>query len=389
MANLLLKMGARHQLTLLHLQTGQEAGASTAVADRCVHVEAVPVADPFRWGHKRARVTRVAAALAGTPDWVMRTRSERVRDRVAALARAGAPDILHIEHTVMGQYLDAAPGAASTVVVYEPGAAAALDRMRAVRGAKRVPAMLEAAAWRRFEWTVMARADAAVVFTEHDRRAVEGPARRGDTLVRTVALGARVPDEPLSPTGHEPLGVLFVGNFVHAPNGVGARALVDTIMPAVRRTHPEARLTIVGPHPPADLAALQDRLTMVTGEVSDLRPYLDGAAVVVAPLWTGGGMRVKVLEALAAGKATVATPLAAEGLDVVDGEHLLVREAPEAFADAIVALLSDPLARGRLAAAGRAWAVERPGWDAVARRVEAVWEEALARRLSVTSPAHP
>jgi glycosyltransferase involved in cell wall biosynthesis len=388
MASSLLELGLRHEITLLHLQTPQEPGVCPAVADRCAQVVVVRLEpeDATRAGRRRARAARLRAALAGTPDWVLRTRSASCRRRIAELVRTCAPEVLHVEHTVMGQYLAAARSITSVLVVHDPGAAAARDRARDAGRLRRIPAVLEAAAWRRYEAGVLRRADAAVVFTDHDRRAVERSALSGDTLVRTVALGGRVRDRPLSPTGRAPLGVLFVGNFVHAPNVAGAQVLVDTIMPAVRRAKPRAMLTLVGPGPPATLVARRDEHTAVTGEVPDVAPYLDAAAVVVAPLWTGGGMRVKVLEALGAGKAVVATPLAVEGLEVVDGRQLLVRDTPETFAAAIVALLDDPAARARIAAQARAWAVERPGWDTFARHVGAVWEEALARRGFTTSP---
>ena len=87
---------------------------------------------------------------------------------------------------------------------------------------------------------------------------------------------------------------------------------------------------------------------VVTGRVQDVTPYLDRAAVVVAPLRLGGGTRVKVLEALAAGKAVVASPLAAEGITQCDGEHLLLAESDEEFADATTRLLDDPDARSAL-----------------------------------------
>src|SRR2546422_10461962 len=95
---------------------------------------------------------------------------------------------------------------------------------------------------------------------------------------------------------------------------------------------------------------------IVTGPVPDVTPYLDRTAIVVVPLRLGGGMRVKVLEALAAGKAMIASPLAVEGLAVVDGEHAVLAETDQQFCDAIVQLLADPARRAALAGSARAWA---------------------------------
>jgi glycosyltransferase involved in cell wall biosynthesis len=102
---------------------------------------------------------------------------------------------------------------------------------------------------------------------------------------------------------------------------------------------------------------------VVAGEVPDLAPLLARAAVVVAPLALGGGMRVKVAEALAAGKAVVATRLAVEGLAVRDGLHLCIADEDEAFAAAIVRLLANASARDAMALRARAWAEAHLGWE--------------------------
>jgi glycosyltransferase involved in cell wall biosynthesis len=121
----------------------------------------------------------------------------------------------------------------------------------------------------------------------------------------------------------------------------------------------------VGEAPPPELVAAASRRddTTVTGRVADVAPHLAAAAVVVAPLRLGRGMRVKVLEAMAAGKAVVASPLALEGLDVRDGHEVLVAEGADATARAVHALLADRPRRRALADAARAWAEESRTWD--------------------------
>jgi glycosyltransferase involved in cell wall biosynthesis len=115
----------------------------------------------------------------------------------------------------------------------------------------------------------------------------------------------------------------------------------------------------------------------VVGEVADVRPYLQRAAVAVAPLTFGGGSRLKILEALAMGKAVVSTPKGAEGLELIDGEHLAIR-ALDDFPEAIASLLSDPQRRRQLGAAGRAFVQAEHDWSSLAERLtESV--EALLR----------
>ena len=109
-------------------------------------------------------------------------------------------------------------------------------------------------------------------------------------------------------------------------------------------------------------------------QVPDVMPYLDRAAVVVVPLRMGGGMRIKVLEALAAGKAVVASRRATEGLDITDGEQLMLAETDAEFARTIARLLADPARRRSLAACGREWSRSNLGWDRVASAYDALYQ---------------
>jgi len=102
-------------------------------------------------------------------------------------------------------------------------------------------------------------------------------------------------------------------------------------------------------------------------------------ALVVVPLRLGGGMRAKVLEALAAGKAVVASSLAVEGLDLVDGEHVLLAETDQQFCDAIVQLLADPARRTALAAHAYAWAHAQLGWERSIAAYERLYESLMER----------
>jgi polysaccharide biosynthesis protein PslH len=172
---------------------------------------------------------------------------------------------------------------------------------------------------------------------------------------------ARVTGEP------EPGRLLFTGTLDYAPNAEAVRWFATQVLPLVRARRPDARLTVVGRNPPADVEALgAEEAVEVTGWVDDIAPYQQAAAVTVAPLRSGGGTKLKVLEALASARPVVATPVAAEGIDVVDGRHLLVRDAAPAFAEAVVELLDDPPRAEALGAAGRELVAERYDWNVLA-----------------------
>jgi len=142
------------------------------------------------------------------------------------------------------------------------------------------------------------------------------------------------------------------------------------VWPLVRQRRPELRLVIVGAQPAAQVLALRKEGITVTGTVEDVRPFYRGALVSVVPLRVGGGTRLKVLEAMAAGTPVVSTSLGAEGLAVTAGKDILIADTPEAMADAIVSLQAKSPPWQELVANGRRSVRERYDWEVVG---EVLW----------------
>lgn len=175
----------------------------------------------------------------------------------------------------------------------------------------------------------------------------------------------------------KPHHVVFTGAMRHQPNADGASWYVREVHPLVQRHIADASVAVVGADPPASMRALSSTSVEITGQVEDVRPYLSRAKVAVVPLWSGGGTRLKVLEAFAAGRPVVSTTIGAEGIDARDGEHLLLADSPEAFAEAIVRVLVDDALAAGLGSAGRQLAEERYGWGNITRQLVATHDQAL------------
>jgi glycosyltransferase involved in cell wall biosynthesis len=148
------------------------------------------------------------------------------------------------------------------------------------------------------------------------------------------------------------------------------------VLPLILEQRPGTNFAIVGqrPHPRLDILRDIPGVT-ITGYVDDVRPYLAGARVYVAPLRVGGGTRLKLLEAMAMGKPIVSTTVGAEGFPVVNGQELILADAPETFAREVLDLLENPTRRARLAAAGRAFAQANYGWDALIPQLEKIYHD--------------
>jgi glycosyltransferase involved in cell wall biosynthesis len=359
-------LAEEHYVGVLFLRAREEPGLGAGLGRRLALVEEVRRPDRQSGpGRRLAGLAHAARGLAaGRPAWASDWWVRAFAARAGQVAAAWRPDVVQAEFHVMGQYLPGLRGYGALVLVeHEPGAAAARDRAATARGPERVARRVDAGAWRRYERRVLACADAVVAFTERDQTELEALA--GGVPVARIPFGADLPAEPLDALGTDPPRIVFVGNLNHPPNAQAAVDLVHRIAPAVRRQRPDVVIEIVGEAPRALARRLRVPGVVVAGVVPEVGPHLDRAAVVAVPARLGGGMRVKVVQTLAAGKALVATARAVEGLDLVPGRHALIAETDDEFADAITGLLNDPERRRALGMAARAWAGVHLRWEDV------------------------
>src|SRR5919202_716315 len=384
-AQFLARMAERHDVALVCLRHRRDPEVDPLLRSRLALVEEVERPD---WSSTSIR--RLTGGLrtrlrlfAGTPLWACEVDVPAYRERLRAVLAEWQPDIVKIEYSVMGTYLRDLEGAGAPIVLVEPDPAshAALDLQRVSRR-KRLLRRLDVLAWKQFEPNVLHRVDAAVVYTARDARLLSAHTPKG--VLSQIPFGTDFLERFSSADGAAGSGdVLFFGSFVHFPNVDAARRLKDAIFPRVRARHPRSFLYIVGENPPSELAASPDGQVVVTGRVPDLGPYIARAGVVAVPIRLGSGMRVKVLEALAAGKPGVASRLAVEGLGVVDGGQLLTAETDDEFAERISLLLGDDELRAQLGAHARAWAERNLGWSETLDRFDELYTRLLETQRRV------
>jgi glycosyltransferase involved in cell wall biosynthesis len=240
---------------------------------------------------------------------------------------------------------------------------------------------------RREERAAWQQVDGITLTSERDAQMV----RRDAPHKPTAVIPNGVDTEFFRHSGRpvEPGTVLFFGAINYYPNTDGLLFFLDEVFPLVKGQVPgspegteaagspalRVKLWIVGQQPPPAIAERAAEDVIVTGLVDDVRPYLERAAVVVVPLRIGGGTRLKIVEAMAMGKAIVATRLGAEGLDVRDGVDILLADTPHEFAAQVARVLRDPELARRLGEAARRHAEERYTWRAAVDRLERFYQE--------------
>jgi polysaccharide biosynthesis protein PslH len=386
-ANVLEHVSRRHEVALVYLRESGEAPLDEGLHTRLDLVEEVA---RLRGGTSprsllAARARDVVGLARGRPRWVRELDAPDLPHRLAAVVALWRPDLVQVEYLVMMKNRRMLGHSAPVVLVeHDPAVPAAHGRYLADRGMGKVTACAELLAWRAFARRALRALDSVVVFTDRDaialRQLVTG------VPVVTIPLGVDVSQEALDPAGDHPPSLLFVGSFIHEPNVDAATRLARCIFPRVTSMHPGVELLLVGHRPTPEVLALAGDRVTVHGDVPDVTPFLDRAAAVVVPVRMGGGMRVKVLEAFAAGKALVASRRAVEGLDVIPGQHLLLAETDDEFVEAVSQLLVDERRRIQLAVAGREWVRGRLSWDHTARRFEDLYSSLLSVRASGVKP---
>ncbi len=254
-------------------------------------------------------------------------------------------------------------------------------------GRARLRALVKWASITRWEKRLLPLADEVWVPSEIDaerQRRVCGGRARVRAVPNALDIGAYPPRTTAG--SHDILSPAYYG---YRPNVVGAELLRDRVLPAVRRRVPDARLLLVG-HDPLELAGMLARPPEViaTGTVPDTRPYFESAGVLAVPLLQGGGTRYKILEALALGVPVVTTPLGCEGIDVRDGEHLLIRDI-DGFAEAIASILVDPAHGRALVERGRRLVEAAYSWDYAEALVRAALRSTADGDRVGAASAHP
>jgi glycosyltransferase involved in cell wall biosynthesis len=233
----------------------------------------------------------------------------------------------------------------------------------------------EAARWRRLERACFQEFAGIWTMSDHDReRALAESAAPDRTFV--VPNGVDTARFTPASAAAEAPEVFYVGSFRHLPNVLGFKKLRHEVMPHIWKRFPQAVLRVVaGPDPQRYHSVREsDPRVLIHGFVEDLRPLYACASVVAVPLLVSAGTNIKVMEAMACGKAVVTTSIGCVGLDLEDGYDALIRDDSAAFAEAVIELLSDPARRQALGAAARATAERRFSWEAVAQAALASYE---------------
>lgn len=386
-------LAQRHRVTLVSfVRASDTPGALAHLAEFCEHVHTITISRS-----RLADALHLARSLTQTtPFLIQRDESPSMAALAQSLAASGAYDLIHADQLWMAPYAHLAYAAAPS----NRRPARILDQHNAVFQIPRRMAQqtlnplwrallrLEERKLAAYEADQVAQFDATVWVTDEDRAALRDrvsglPAPQPVSYQRPAIAARRLstvipicvaPDETASIQRQPDASrVTFLGGLHWPPNAEGVAWFIRQVWPQVREAAPHATLTLIGSRPPKHLQRLAQPGSGIEllGYVDDPSLYLAETGVFIVPLLSGGGMRVKILDAWAWGLPMVSTTIGAEGQAVHDGQNILLADTPDRFANAVVRLLRQTGLAEKLATAGRQTVETSYNW----RRTYTAWDK--------------
>ncbi len=376
--NLLLPLARRHQLTYIGRSEGptHSRAASTFLGDH--GITPILIEAPLQTKRGAGFYINLARNLVSPLPYSAASHIKPAMRAAAVEHAALAPvDLWQIEWSGYGYCVENLPGP----VVLQAHNVDALIWKRYYEAeanpAKRLFIRDQWQKFERFERTVFRSVDKVVAVSTADAALAE--TSYGALPIDVVDNGVDVAGFAGISPALQSNTILFLGALDWRPNIDAADQLLDHIFPALRALQPQARLTIVGRHPSE---ALRRRVAEEAGvelhaDVPDVKPFLAASAAMAVPLRVGGGSRLKILEALAAGLPVVSTAVGAEGLEIEPGAHYVRADTAQDMAIALAGALTDPVHHCRQAEAGRKAVAQRYDWTMLAAKLEGIWEQCV------------
>jgi polysaccharide biosynthesis protein PslH len=379
--HLLTRMAQRkHRIT--YICRGEALGTDAQQITRFLAergIETIVVDDPVPRKAGWQFYGRLAANLASPLPYAVASHdSPKMREQVQALASRRRVDLWQFEWTPYADMLPWSPRVRKLINAHNVDSLLWERYYRTEANAARRWYIKQQ--WRKFEAyerAALPRAARVVTVSEEDATLV----RERFEMARVDVVDNGIDKDFFADV--KPCGrlqrILFLGSLDWRPNLDAVGILLDLVLPAVRKELPAAQFCIVGRNPPAWLLRRTRDLPGVElhPNAADIRPYLSQSAVMAVPLRSGGGSRLKILEALASGLPVVSTRVGAEGLCLRHGQELIIVERAEEVSAELVRCLRDPAGARAMAERGRQFVLQNYDWDVLAGKLEKAWEKCV------------
>jgi polysaccharide biosynthesis protein PslH len=375
--NLLSRVSRRHEVSLVaFLMAPEDAEGVPHLQQLCAKVEIATF-------QQRSRLAKTPGmlryALEGKPPELSLAYSEELAKKIRRLVVATKFDIVQIESR-MALYIEMLQQDeyCKKIMMFQNFTFQQDSRVFLIekQWGRKIRVLLNSLAMRHWEPRYAERFDRCITVSQLDKNLLMNinPRLHVDVIPNGVDIQKY---QPLAIKNVLP-SLLFIGNMGYPPCVDAAIYFCKEIFPLILRRNDAVNLWIVGRNPRPEVLNLKSYNVHVTGRVVDVIPYYQLSAVSVVPLRAGGGTRLKILESMALGRPVVSTTIGCEGLDVVDGKHLLIADDPRLFAEKTVRLLGNPQLYKELAINGRQLVEALYDWDKIADDLMEIYRELLS-----------
>jgi polysaccharide biosynthesis protein PslH len=378
--NLIRRVARKHEVYLAaFLEKPEDAEGVHHLQEFCARVETVNF-------QQRSRLAKAPGmlrfALEGKPPELKLLYSEELVSRIKQLISAVDFDLVQIEHSRMGLYLEALPreSRCKSILMFHNITSLQYGRVSQVerRWGRKLRSWINSVTMGFWEPHYAEKFDRCATVSEADRQLL----LKANSRLQVEIIPNGVDTEkfqPLSlPTENASLSLMFIGNMGYPPCVDAVMYFCMEIFPLIRQKIPSAELWIVGRSPRPEVLQLDGDGVHVTGQVDEVIPYYQQSTICVVPLRAGGGTRLKILEAMALGRPVVSTTIGCEGLEVADGHNILIADTPEQFTEKVLRLFKDRELYRSISTNGRQLVEASYGWDRIAGRLMEVYAEMLA-----------
>jgi glycosyltransferase involved in cell wall biosynthesis len=386
--NLLKEASRRHEIHLFAFtQKAHQSDDDTlresldAIRPYCHHLEVFEIPtdrSPWRW-----YALLLMNLLSSVPYSAWRYYSRDMAAAIRRHVREHRFDVVEFGTVALARFAPLVPDAPRLMVHHNIESQLLLRRSKHVpRLTERIYLAFQAAKLRRYERKTAPWFVRHTTCSEQDRQALTSIAPG----VRAVVVPNGFDTDYFKPveTPMEENSIVFVGSMGWFPNLDGMLYFRNEVWPLLKVQVPDVKAYVIGTEAPPELKrfSTQDNNFRLLGFVDDIRPIVARSAVFAVPLRVGGGTRLKIIEAMAMGKAIVSTSVGCEGIEVTHGDNILIADTPSSFAESIACILTDPDLRCRLGAHARKTASEKYTWERIGIKLDQAYRECAAEHAA-------
>lgn len=386
--NVLRHLAEQHKIFFLGFwQSAEELKHKAHLESLCARVDLLPI--PGRAQKVNYGLGLFANLFSAWPFTVQRYFRYEAVQCIKQIMQENHIDLVHFDLMHLAPYLECI-GDTPSVLVNHNVESLRLERLAQVQKsfAARAYLDLQQSKMRRLELDLCRRFTQLITVSETDAEILQKICKIEN--IAEIPNGVDADFFHVADEKPEPDSLVWTGSMASPYNRDAVDYFLENIFPKIFVQRPQIKVTIVGDSPSPILQQYQKRYpqnVFITGYVDDVRPYMQRASIFIAPMRCGSGTKVKVINAMAMGKAIVSSSVGAEGIQVESGKDLIITDAPQEFADQILQLLKDPARRRQMGENARKIVERYYDWRVIYKKMDTLYEKVASCKRAAKSIA--